>query len=132
MERVDVNVPKFNQAIVAALTGAAFVLQAGWLVFGTFVVLAVSAVGGPRLAPFSRLFSTVIRPRLMRERAVVTEPAGPPRFAQTLGTVVLGVAAAALADGMPVVGWLLTLTVTALAAVAVIADVCVGCLLWEG
>jgi hypothetical protein len=44
---VDVNVPRFNQALVALLTGAAFLLDQWWLVAVTFAVLAVSWLGGP-------------------------------------------------------------------------------------
>ena len=44
---VDVNVPRFNQGAVAVLTAIAFLIQSPALVAITFVVLGVSAVGGP-------------------------------------------------------------------------------------
>ncbi len=131
VSRVDVNVPRFNQGVVAVLTGVAFLSQAVWVVAVVFAVLAVSALGGPRLAPLSRLYVGLIRPRLRADRAVVTEPAAPPRFAQVLGTLMLGGATAAFVAGAVTVGWVLTLIVTSLASVAVLADVCVGCLLYE-
>jgi hypothetical protein len=131
VRRVDVNVPRFNQAVVAALSGIAFVVQIEWLVAATLVLLAAGAAGGPRLAPLSRLYVSVIRPRLAGDRAVVTEPAAPPRFAQVVGTSVLAGATFALAAGADAVGWAATLLVTSLASLAVLADVCVGCLIYE-
>ena len=131
MSRVDVNIPKFNQAVVAVVTAAAFVFQLPWLVAVVFAVLALSAVGGARLAPLSLLYVALIRPRFGRNRAVVTEPAGPPRFAQVLGTVMLGAAGVSFLAGAALIGWTLTLVVTSLASVAVLADLCVGCLLYE-
>jgi hypothetical protein len=44
MSTVDVNVPRFNQAIIALLTGLAFVADQPWLVLVAFLILAVSPV----------------------------------------------------------------------------------------
>ena len=131
MGRVDVNVPKFNQAMVAVLTAAAFVGQWPWVVGVAFGLLAPGAIGGARWAPLSRLYVSVIRPRIPEGRAIVTEPAAPPRFAQIVGTVVLGAALVAFILGATAAGWAATLVVTSLAALAVLTDVCVGCLVYE-
>lgn len=128
---VDVNVPRFNQSLVALLTGVGFLLDQPLLVAVTFAVLAVSVAGGPRLAPFTRLYATLIRPRLQPNGPTEFEPASPPRFAQLLGTGFLGAATAALYAGLPTLGWSLTLAVTALAALAATARICVGCLIYE-
>ncbi len=61
---VDVNVPRFNQASVALLTGSAFVFQAEILVAAVFVLLVASRAGGPRFAPLTQLYIHVVRPRL--------------------------------------------------------------------
>lgn len=127
---IDVNIPRFNQGMVALLTAAAFVAQMRWLVAATFLILAVSWLGGPRYAPFTRFYVRFIRPRL-GDRPVEVEPAAPPRFAQLLGSVVLGLATVALYLGASTVGWVLTLVVTALAGLAAATRICVGCLLYE-
>ncbi len=129
--RVDVNVPRFNQALVAVLTAAAFLWQLPWLVAGVLAVLALSLTLGPRWAPFTRLYVGVIRPRLQPDGPVEWEDARPPRFAQLLGTLVLGAATVAFAAGWHPLGWGLTLVVTALAALAAATRICVGCILYE-
>lgn len=128
---VDVNVPRFNQAIVAVATGLAFILNTPWLVVVVFVVLALSALGGPRAAPLTQLYVRVVRPLIQPEGPADLEPAAPPRFAQTLGAVVLGLAVIAFVVGWNPLGWTLTLIVTALAALAAATRICVGCIIHE-
>ena len=128
---VDVNVPRFNQALVAILTAVAFLADAPWLVGITFVVLAVSWLGGPSVAPFTLLYVGLVRPRVQPDGPREFEPAAPPRFAQMLGTLFLGGGTSALAAGQDGLGWGLTLVVAALAALAATARICVGCILYE-
>jgi hypothetical protein len=128
---VDVDVPRFNQALVALLTGAAFLFDQWWLVAVTFAVLAISWVGGPGVAPFTRLYVGFVRPRLHPDGPTEFEPAAPPRFSQLLGAMFLGAASVALYAGVTALGWTLTLIVTALAALAAAARICVGCILYE-
>ncbi|MGH8874750.1 MAG: DUF4395 domain-containing protein, partial [Acidimicrobiia bacterium] len=87
---VDVNIPRFNQAMVAGLTGLAFVLQWPWLVAIVFLVLAATRFMGPRAALFTLVYLRWVRPRLDGPREF--EEAAPPRFAQLLGTIFLGAA----------------------------------------
>jgi hypothetical protein len=128
---VDVNVPRFNQGVVAALTAIAYLIQAPVLVAITFAILAVSAVGGPAVAPLTQLYTRVIRPRIQPGGPVEYEPARPPRFAQTVGAVFLGLATVSLFGGWTTPGWALTLIVTALAALAATTRLCVGCMIYE-
>jgi hypothetical protein len=128
---VDVNVPRFNQALVALLAGSAFLFDLPWLVAATFVVLALSWFGGPSVAPFTRLYVGVVRPRLQPRGPTEFELAAPPRFAQLLGAIFLGAATLALALGWSTLGWALVLIVTALAALGATARICVGCLIYE-
>lgn len=125
---VDVNVPRFNQTVIAVLTGLGFLVQASELVLLAFAILAVSYTGGPRWAPLTRVYVGLIRPRLSSE--MVTEPAAPPRFSQLLGTVVLGLAALALFLGATSLGWALVLVVFALATLAATTRICVGCIIY--
>lgn len=128
---VDVNVPRFNQAIVAALTATAFVVQQPLLVALTFVILSSSAIGGPKIAPLTQLYIRIIRPRLQPGGPTEFEPSEPPRFAQLVGTVFLATATVALWSGLEVLGWSLAIVVTALAALAASTRICVGCILYE-
>ena len=128
---VDVNIPRFNQALVAILTAIAFVIAEPWLVGLTFAALAISWLGGPATALFSQLYVRLVRPRLDPDGPSEVEPARPPRFAQLIGTVFLGAAVVAFAADMTALGWGLTLIVTALAALAAATRICVGCILYE-
>lgn len=128
---VDVNVPRFNQAAVAILTALGFVLGEPWLVVATFAILAVSWTAGPTVAPLTQLYVRFIRPRLQPDGPTEFEPAAPPRFAQLIGAVFLGVASFALVAGWDTIGWALTLVVTALATLAATTRICVGCILYE-
>lgn len=128
---VDVNVPRFNQAVVALSTALGFVFAQPWLVIATFAILAVSWTAGPALAPLTQLYVRVVRPRVQPDGPVEFEPAAPPRFAQLIGTIFLGVASFALVAGWETLGWTLTLVVTALAALAAATRICVGCIVYE-
>lgn len=130
-QAVDVNVPRFNQAIVAALTGTAFVLDVQWLVTVIAAVLLVSRVGGPRLAPLTQLYIRVIRPRFSPNRPLELEAAEPPRFAQLLGALFLTAATVLFLFGFTAFGWSLALVVTALAALSASARICIGCLIYK-
>ena len=127
--RIDVNVPRFNQAMVAALVGIAFVLQWWPLVAGVAVVLGLTRLGGARWGVFTQLYLRLVRPRL--KGAIETEPAAPPRFAQLLGAAFLGAATLAFILNWAVVGWAVALVVFVLAALAATTRICVGCLIYE-
>lgn len=128
---IDVNIPRFSQALVATLTGVAFVTQQAWLVAATFVVLALSWLGGRPTSLFTQIYVRLVRPRVDPNGPSEVEPAAPPRFAQLIGTVFLGAAWLSLALGLDAVGWGLALVVTALAALAAATRICVGCLVYE-
>ena len=128
--QVDVNVPRFNQTMVAVLTGLAFVARLPWLVAVVFVVLAVTYGFGPRYGLFTQVYVRFIRPAV-DPTPEEFEDARPPRFAQLLGSLFLGAATAAFVVGWAAVGWGLTLIVTALAALAATTRICVGCIIYE-
>jgi hypothetical protein len=129
MTAVDVNVPRFNQACVALLTGVAFVTQVWVVVPIVAAIVALTRFAGPRYGLFTRVYVGLLRPRL--SGPVATEPAGPPRFAQLLGVVFLALATVLFAVGWMTPGWVVTLMVTALAALAATTRICVGCIIYE-
>ncbi len=126
---VDVNVPRFNQGTIAVLTGIAFVLQLEWLVAVSFAILAFSWLVGPRFAPLTQLYVRAIRPLIGPPTEF--EPIAPPRFAQLIGSIFLGAATVSFALELGVLGWVLSLIVTALAALAAVTRICVGCIIYE-
>ena len=126
---VDVNVPRFNQACVAVLTGIAFVVQWWPLVAIVAVVLAVTRFVGSRAGLFTQVYLRFVKPRV--RGTVDTEPAGPPRFAQLLGVIFLAVATALFISGFAMIGWAVTLIVTALATLAAATRICVGCIIYD-
>ncbi len=126
---VDVNIPRFNQAMVAGLIGLAFMLQWWPLVAIVAAVLALTRFAGPRWGLFTQVYLRMIRPRL--DRPPETEPAAPPRFAQLLGTGFLGAATVAFSIGWTPVGWGISLVVFVLAALAAATRICVGCLIYD-
>ena len=128
---VDINIPRFNQAVVAALTALAFVVQSPLLVTVTFLVLVVSWVGGPRIAPLTQLYVRLVRPRLDPDGPREFEPAAPPRFAQQVGSLFLGTGSVLLAAGQPAAGWSRVRVVTALSTLAAATRICVGCILYR-
>ena len=128
---VDVNVPRFNQGVIAAITAVAFLIDSPILVAVSFLLLAVSWAVGPRFAPLTRLYVDLVRPRFQPDGPTEFEPAAPPRFAQLIGSVFLGAGTFALAAGATTLGWVLTLIVTALAGLAATTRICVGCILYE-
>ncbi len=128
-QQVDVNVPRFNQAMVALFTGLAFVLQWWPLVAAVAAVLVVTRGAGPRYGLFTQAYLRFVKPRLAGPAE--KEDAAPPRFAQTLGTLFLGAATALFLLGLPVAGWAVTLLVFAFAALAAATRICVGCIFYE-
>ncbi len=129
-QQVDVNVPRFNQTMVAILCGLAFLAGLEWLVAVVFGVLAVTYAFGPEFGVFTQVYVRWVRPAV-DPTPDEFEDARPPRFSQLVGAIFLGAASLAFLLSWPVVGWTLTLIVTALAALAATTRICVGCLIYE-
>ncbi len=87
---VDSHLPRFSQALQAILLAIAFLLEARLVVVALALVLLLASAGGPRWNVFAHLYRALPLPR------GEPEPAAPPRFAQTLGAVMLTIASVAL------------------------------------
>jgi hypothetical protein len=120
--------PRFNQAVLAVALLVGFVFRATWVIPVWGVVLFLGAAFGARYGPFLRLYADVIKPRLSAPTDL--EDPRPPRFAATVGTVFLGAATLALLAGAGGLAWVLALIVAALAALAAVTGLCVGCELY--
>lgn len=121
---IDERAPRFNQATVAILS--ALTLVTGWWAFVALLALqlGLGLTFGRRWCLPCVFYFEVIQPRL-GEGAI--EDARPPRFANVVGAVFLGSATAAFALGATLVGNVLTGAVAALAALAAVTGLCVGC-----
>ncbi len=122
---IDPRGPRFNQAVltVALLVGFLVDLKAVVPVFAA--VLFLGAAFGPRYGPFLRLYAEVIRPRLAPPAEL--EDPRPPRFAAAIGVAFLVAAGVAFVAGAEAVGWALAMVVAALAGLAAVTGICVGC-----
>lgn len=115
---IDSRLPRFSQAVQALVLAVAFVTDARWVVPIMAVILAAAVLGGPRLNLLAHLYRSLPIP------AGEPEPAAPPRFAQTLGTVFLVIGTVGLfvttreTTAWWVLGWGPPLAVAVLAALA--------------
>jgi MFS family permease len=125
---IDPRGPRLNQAVLAVGLATAFVLDLRWLVPVFAVVLFLGAAFGPRYGPVLRLYAELIRPRLAPPAEL--EDPRPPRFAAAVGVVFLLAATVAFVLGAAALGWALALVVAALAALAALTGICVGCELY--
>ena len=122
---IDPRGPRTNQAVLATALVLGFVFGQTWVAPLFAVVLLLGAAFGPKWGPVLRFYGAVIRPRLAPPREL--EDPRPPRFAAAVGVVFLVAATISFALGATVVGWVLSLMVAALAALAAITGLCVGC-----
>lgn len=128
---LDPRAPRFNQGVVGALALVAFVLDAPLLLPVLAALLAAGAFLGPAANPLSLLWRRVVVPVLKLGPPAKTKEAAPVRFAQAVGFAFLAAASVLLLAGLaPAFGWALTLVVAALAGLAALTDVCVGCIIY--
>ena len=122
---IDPRGPRFNQGVLTVGLLVAFVANVWPVVTVFMLVLAAGAAGGPRWAPMIRVYQQWIKPRLGPPDEL--EDPRPPRFAAAVGVVFLAAATLAFLAGATTLGWVLTLIVAGLAALAAATGVCVGC-----
>jgi Domain of unknown function (DUF4395)/Thioredoxin len=125
---IDSRAPRFNQTVVALLCGIA--LLTGWWGLASLMglQLAVGLILGRRWCVTCVFYFEVIQPRFGEGQI---EDARPPRFANLVGAVFLGVATAFQLAGVHVLGWSLIALVGALATFAAVTGICVGCNLYK-
>ena len=127
---VDPRQPRLGQAItgIVALTG--YLLDVPLVLPVLATILGAASLLGPSANPYAWLF------RGLRRAGVVGPPreleeAAPPRFANAIGFVVLSAAAVArYALELSWLAWGLALLVSALALLAALTGLCLGCELY--
>lgn len=124
LDVIDSRAPRFNQAVIGTLALVSF-LTGWWPLLAILAAqLAIGLTLGRRWCLPCLFYFEVLQPRF-GEGPI--EDSRPPRFANVVGTAVLGSAAIALAAGLTVLGWALGLLVAALALLAAGTGFCVGC-----
>src|SRR5436190_1614658 len=123
-EVIDERAPRFNQAIVAAvsLCGVAFGWPLAWALMSAQLTLGLT-LGRRFCLPCLAYFGIV--QRLIGEGEL--EDSRPPRLANMMGATFLGAAALAWWLGSPATGTALGALVAGLATLAATTGLCVGC-----
>ena len=122
---IDPRGPRTNQAVLAVALLVGFLADWRSVVPVFAVVLFLGAAFGPRYGPVLRLYADVIKPRLGPPSEL--EDPRPPRFAAAVGVVFLVASGLAFLAGATGLGWVLALVVAALAGLAAVTGICVGC-----
>lgn len=122
---IDPRGPRTNQAVLAVALLVGFLADWRAVVPIFAVVLFLGATFGPRYGPVLRFYAEVVKPRL-GPPAELEDPR-PPRFAAAVGVVFLVSSTVAFVAGAPGLGWVLALIVAALAGLAAVTGICVGC-----
>jgi len=125
---VDVRAARASQATTALLVIAAGIIGAWPLLVIPALHLAASFALGQRGNLPIRAFNAFLKPRL---GPGALEDARPPRFANFVGVIFLGTSLLAHAAGLPILGWILAGIVGALALLAGLTGLCVGCWMYR-
>lgn len=124
---IDSRAPRTNQAFIGSLALLAFLFQFAWLPALLALQLAGGLIFGRRYCAPCLFYFEVLQPRFGEGRL---EDARPPRFANMVGLLFLAAATVAFLLGASTAGWTLTLVVAALALLAAVSGLCVGCELY--
>jgi hypothetical protein len=127
--RIDPRGHRFGAGLSVAVLGLAFLAQAPLVVAGVALALGASALFGTRWSALGRPWPIVRRAlRIGPPRELESE--FPPRFAQLLGTLGLGLATVLLAVGSTGAGWFVAGAVGGLQLVLAATGYCLGCRLY--
>jgi Domain of unknown function (DUF4395) len=129
-DMVDPRQPRLGQAITGLILIVGFVLDLRVVLPVLAVVLGAASLLGPRFNPYAYLFRALLGAGFFGPPLELEESA-PPRFANAVGFVVLSAATvAAYTQDSEWVAWGLGLLVAALALLAAITGLCLGCELY--
>ncbi len=126
---IDPRGQRFGAALSVALLAIGFAAGLAIVVALLAVALGVSALFGTRYSVLGRPWPSVRRVlRIAPPRELEHE--FPPRFAQALGALGLGVATLLFLVGFGTAGWVVAAAVAALQAVLAATGYCLGCRLY--
>jgi hypothetical protein len=125
---IDPRGHRFGAGLSALLLVASF--ATGWIpgVLLSLLSIGTSAAFGLRYSIYGAIWRRIARALSLPK--VEPEHEYPPRFAQTLGSVVLIGSLVAFVAGAAPAGWVLALAVAALQGVLAVTGYCLGCRLY--
>ena len=125
---IDPRGHRFGAGLSALLLIASFVT--GWVpgVLLALLSIGTSAAFGLRYSIYGAIWRRIVR--AARLGKVDPEHEYPPRFAQTLGSVVLIASLLSFIVGATTVGWVLALAVAGLQSLLGLTGYCLGCRLY--
>ena len=126
---IDPRGHRFGAGLSVVLLVLGFLANAPVVIPGVGLALAVSALFGTRYSALGRPWPLVRRVLRVGPPAEL-ESEVPPRFAQLLGTLGLGLASVLLLVGGPPAAWLLAAGVGGLQTVLAVTGYCLGCRLY--
>jgi len=109
---IDPRGHRFGAGVSAALLVLAWLVQAPWLVAVVLLSISISAAFGLRYSIYGVIWRRIVR--IAKLGPTEPEHEYPPRFAQTLGSVVLIASLLSFALGATTIGWLLAFAVAGL------------------
>ncbi len=126
--KIDPRGHRFGAGLSALLLIVSFVT--GWVpgVLLALLSIGTSAAFGLRYSIYGVIWRRIAK--ALHLPKVEPEHEYPPRFAQTLGSVVLTASLIAFAVGAPTIGWVLTLAVAGLQSLLAVTGYCLGCRLY--
>jgi len=127
--KVDHSALRTNQAFIIGLLALAFVFDVWPLVTLVAAVMIVGTIW-PSVALFKAVYLYVLKPLKIAPPDVRVDNPEPHLFAQGVGGAVLTLATIAFVVGAPAAGWILAWVVVALAALNLLAGICVGCMMY--
>lgn len=127
--QIDPRGHRFGAAFSVVILAVAFLINQPALVAFVFVALAVSAWFGTRYSILGRPWP-IIRKAFKIGPPHELESEFPPRFAQFLGAIALGLATITFVLGLSTLGWILTAGVAGLQLTLAATGYCLGCRLY--
>jgi hypothetical protein len=125
---IDPRGHRFGAGVSAVILVLAVVAQAPILVLLAFVSIATSAAFGLKYSIYGAIWRRLVT--VIGLGPTEPEHEYPPRFAQVLGSVALGLALIAFLVGASTLGWILALAVAGLQTVLAVTGYCLGCRLY--
>ena len=121
---IDSRAPRTNQAVIGVVSVVAIVGGWWWLLALLALQLAVGLTFGRRFCLPCVAYFELVQPRFGEGPL---EDSRPPRAANVVGLVFLGLGAIAYLAGVPILGAVLGGLVAALALLAAVTGFCTGC-----
>lgn len=127
--QIDPRGPRFGAAVTTVVLAVTLLLVGTplgtALIAWQTLVFALGAIVGLSAQPYGVLYRRLVRPRLSAPTELEDE--APPRFAQAVGLVFLGVALVAVLAGVTVVATVAVAFALAAAFLNAVFGLCLGC-----